>query len=78
MLPIAKAISPPSDDKRWKIVDGMMRRHGHEPFALIEVLHTVQETFGFLTDDGLRYVAASCVCLTARFTESPRSTISSP
>jgi bidirectional [NiFe] hydrogenase diaphorase subunit len=52
-------VSPPSEDKRWKIVDGMMRRHGHEPHALIEVLHTVQETFGFLTDDGLKYVAAS-------------------
>jgi bidirectional [NiFe] hydrogenase diaphorase subunit len=55
----AKLVSPPSDDKRWKIIDGMMRRHGHEPYALIEVLHTVQETFGFLTDDGLRYVATS-------------------
>ncbi|HEX8926429.1 MAG TPA: bidirectional hydrogenase complex protein HoxE [Terriglobales bacterium] len=51
--------TPPSDDKRWKIVDGTMRRHGREPFALIEVLHTVQETFGFLTDDALRYVAIS-------------------
>lgn len=54
----AKAV-PPSDDKRWKIVDGTMRRHGHEPYALIEVLHTVQETFGFLTDEALRYVAVS-------------------
>ncbi len=61
MLFIPK-VAPPSDDKRWKIVDGMMRRHGHEPDALIEVLHTLQETFGFLTDDGLKYVAASlCV-----------------
>jgi bidirectional [NiFe] hydrogenase diaphorase subunit len=51
--------TPPSDDKRWKIVDGTMRRHGREPFALIEVLHTVQETFGFLTDEALRYVAVS-------------------
>jgi bidirectional [NiFe] hydrogenase diaphorase subunit len=59
MLPTAKTISPPSEDKRWKIVDGMMRRHGHEPHALIEVLHTVQETFGFLTDDALKYVAVS-------------------
>jgi bidirectional [NiFe] hydrogenase diaphorase subunit len=41
------------------IVDGTMRRHGHEPDALIEVLHTVQETFGFLTIEGLKYVAAS-------------------
>jgi bidirectional [NiFe] hydrogenase diaphorase subunit len=59
MLPTAKPVSPPSEDKRWKIVDGMMRRHGHEPHALIEVLHTVQETFGFLTDDALKYVAVS-------------------
>jgi bidirectional [NiFe] hydrogenase diaphorase subunit len=62
MLPIAKAVAPPSDDKRWKIVDGTMRRYGHEPQALIEVLHTVQETFGYLTDEALSYVAASlCV-----------------
>jgi bidirectional [NiFe] hydrogenase diaphorase subunit len=54
MLPAPTVVAPPSDDKRWKIVDGMMRRHGHEPYALIEVLHTVQETFGFLTDDGLK------------------------
>ena len=59
MLPMPKTVPPPSDDKRWKIVDGMMRRHGHEPHALIEVLHTVQETFGFLTDDALQYVAVS-------------------
>lgn len=54
----AKAV-PPSDDKRWKIVDGTMRRHGHEADALIEVLHTVQETFGFLTDEALQYIAVS-------------------
>jgi bidirectional [NiFe] hydrogenase diaphorase subunit len=54
-----KTIPPPSDDKRWKFVDRTMRRHGHEPHALIEVLHSVQETFGFLTDDALKYVAAS-------------------
>jgi bidirectional [NiFe] hydrogenase diaphorase subunit len=54
----AKAV-PPSADKRWKMVDGAVRRHGNEPYALIEVLHTVQETFGFLTDEALRYVAVS-------------------
>ncbi|PSH04731.1 MAG: hydrogenase HoxE [Acidobacteria bacterium] len=59
MLPTSKVVSPPSDDKRWKIVDGLMRRHGHEPCALIEVLHKVQETFGFLTEESLSYVAAS-------------------
>ncbi len=51
--------SPPSDDKRWKIVQGTMRRHGHKPNALIEVLHTVQECFGYLTDEGLKFVAES-------------------
>ena len=51
--------SPPSSDRRWKIVDGAMRRHGHAPYSLIEVLHTVQETFGFLSDEALQYVAVS-------------------
>ena len=51
--------SPPSDDKRWKLVDGTMRRHGNEPSALIEVLHTVQECFGFLNEEALLYVAKS-------------------
>jgi bidirectional [NiFe] hydrogenase diaphorase subunit len=51
--------SPPSSDKRWKIVDGTMRRHGHAPYSLIEVLHTVQETFGYLSDEALQYVAVS-------------------
>ena len=51
--------TPPSDDKRWRIVDAMMRRHGHQPNALIETLHTVQEAFGCLDKESLRYVAMS-------------------
>ena len=51
--------SPPSNDRRWKIVDSAMRRHGHAQYSLIEVLHTVQETFGFLSDEALQYVAVS-------------------
>jgi bidirectional [NiFe] hydrogenase diaphorase subunit len=38
----------PSDDRRWKIVEATARRHGREPHALIETLHTVQECFGYL------------------------------
>ena len=57
MLAYATTISPPSDDKRWRIVEGTMRRHGHAPDALIEVLHTVQESFGYLDDQALRFVA---------------------
>lgn len=49
----------PSSDKRWKIVDATMRRHGHSPNSLIETLHTVQEAFGFLDDTALAYVAHS-------------------
>lgn len=51
--------APPSTDKRWKIVAAMMRRHGHAPDALIETLHTVQEAFGYLDDEALRFVATS-------------------
>ena len=40
----------PSDDKRWRIVNGTMRKHGFSRIALIETLHTVQSSFGFLDD----------------------------
>jgi len=51
--------SPPSDDKRWKIVAGTMRRHGYSRNALIETLHTVQKSFGYLDRESLRFVAHS-------------------
>ena len=49
----------PSADKRWRIVEATMRRLGNESHALIEALHTVQESFGYLDKDSLRYVANS-------------------
>jgi bidirectional [NiFe] hydrogenase diaphorase subunit len=52
-------IEPPSDDKRWRIVQATMQRNGFERDGLIETLHTVQESFGFLDDESLRYVATS-------------------
>jgi bidirectional [NiFe] hydrogenase diaphorase subunit len=48
--------SPPSDDKRWKIVETRMRRLGDRPAALIEALHACQEAFGYLDPDALTYV----------------------
>ena len=51
--------TPPTDDKRWKVVQATMLRNGNRHDALIETLHTVQESFGFLDDDSLRYVAAA-------------------
>jgi len=52
-------LKAPSDDKRWRIVDATMRRHGYDPHALIESLHSVQQVFGFLDEPAMRYVAAS-------------------
>lgn len=54
----AKPPPPPSADKRWRIVDATMRRHGYAGDCLIEALHTAQESFGFLDSQALRYVAA--------------------
>jgi bidirectional [NiFe] hydrogenase diaphorase subunit len=51
--------TPPSDDKRWRIVQVQMRKHGHSPHALIETLHAVQDAFGYLDRDSLQYVATS-------------------
>lgn len=51
--------APPSDDKRWKIIDVTMRRNGYAGHALIETLHAVQEAFGYLDDQSMAYVAAS-------------------
>lgn len=50
-------VSLPSEDKRWKIVNGTMRRHGYSRNALIETLHTVQKSFGYLDHESLQFVA---------------------
>lgn len=50
---------PPNQDKRWKLVDATMRRTGQHSRSLIETLHTVQEAFGYLDEQALRYVAGS-------------------
>ncbi len=59
MLTSSKKPPLPSDDKRWRIVTGTMRRHGFARDALIETLHTVQEYFGYLDKPSLKFVAAS-------------------
>ncbi len=58
-MPKVKKPAPPSDDKRWKIVDVTMRRHGYTGDALIETLHTVQDCFGYLDATSMKYVARS-------------------
>lgn len=55
----APKVEPPSEDTRWRIVQGTMRRNGFSRHALIETLHTVQESFGYLDNESLHFVAAS-------------------
>lgn len=59
MPPRTEKLAPPSDDKRWRLVGATMRRYGHEPHALIETLHTIQESFGYLDEESLKYAAAA-------------------
>jgi bidirectional [NiFe] hydrogenase diaphorase subunit len=48
----------PSGDSRFSVLDAELGRQGFQPSALLELLHTAQELFGFLSDDLLRYLAA--------------------
>jgi bidirectional [NiFe] hydrogenase diaphorase subunit len=52
----AKA-SHPSGDERFRMLDATIKRHRFAPDALIEVLHTAQELFGYLQPDLLYYIA---------------------
>ena len=44
-------------DKRYRILEALIKKHRHRQDALIEVLHKAQELFGYLDDNTLRYVA---------------------
>jgi len=46
-----------SEDRRWRLVNRTIRMHGGTPDCLIETLHTVQEHFGYLDEEALKYVA---------------------
>jgi len=61
---VNSAPRPPGEDKRWRIVDAAMRRHGYDGHGLIETLHAVQQAFVFIDPPAMRYVAkALCVPL---------------
>ncbi|MBJ7901636.1 MAG: bidirectional hydrogenase complex protein HoxE [Cyanobacteria bacterium RI_101] len=55
--PAPKASDHPSGDKRFKALDATLKRNGYSQDALIEILHKAQETFGYLEEDVLLYVA---------------------
>lgn len=50
-------VAPAKGDDRLKAVMVTMKRHQTRPSALLEVLHTVQEVYGYLPKDLLQYVA---------------------
>jgi len=59
MFAYLQKCEPPSADKRWKIIAATMRKLGNQRHALIEALHSLQQSFGFLDKPGLTYIAAS-------------------
>ncbi|MGM0518473.1 MAG: bidirectional hydrogenase complex protein HoxE [Campylobacterota bacterium] len=44
-------------NNRYKLVEKTMKRLGFEKSSLIETLHTAQETFGYLENETLKYIA---------------------
>lgn len=53
----AEKAAHPSGDNRFQMIDRTLKRFRYEQDALIEVLHTAQEVFGYLDHDLLVYVA---------------------
>jgi len=47
----------PSGDNRYKMLDAAMKKHQFKASALLEVLHTAQEIFGYLQNGLLLYIA---------------------
>ena len=52
----AAAKSHPSGDKRFKMLDAAMKRQQYQSDALLEILHTAQQLFGFLAEDLMMYI----------------------
>ena len=53
------ASSEPVEDHRLRMVNRTMQLYRNESHALIETLHTVQESFGYLEEGVLKYVATT-------------------
>jgi bidirectional [NiFe] hydrogenase diaphorase subunit len=59
-MPVAtptKPLSHPSGDTRFELLDKTLKRLRYQQDALIEVLHSAQDIFGFLREDVLTYIA---------------------
>jgi len=55
----ATRVDPPTADPRWDAVLAAIRRHGQRREALIEAMHAVQQGFGYLAPESLRFLAES-------------------
>ena len=53
------ATSPKGGDKRIKMLDAAMRRQQFQADALLEVLHSAQELYGFLSQEVLLHIGRS-------------------
>lgn len=51
--------APPrsTEDQRFTLLEATMKRHQYQPDALIEILHTAQQLFGYLAPDLLHSIA---------------------
>jgi len=48
-----------NEDNRFNLLEAALKRHQYQPDALIEVLHTAQQLFGYLGSEVLLYIAHS-------------------
>ena len=55
--PARPSVNPASCDRRYKTLDIALKRNHYQPDALIEVLHKAQESFGYLEEEVLLYIA---------------------
>ncbi len=53
------SVEHPSGDRRFKMLEAAMKKHQYRADALLEVLHTAQELFGYLQEDLLMFIARS-------------------
>lgn len=49
----------PSGDQRFAALDQTIEHYNREPTALIQILHSAQQLFGYLSADVIRYVAGA-------------------
>lgn len=56
-VPETKRIEVDQTDKRWKLVRITMQKHNYSPRGLIETLHVIQDSFGFIDNEAMQYVS---------------------